>query len=92
VANQLRGIGGSRSVGFGLEQVRSLPDAIGLALQHHLEGQTAADGPARGDGVARQQVLPGLQLTGNLCPECGSTAFVYEEGCKKCHACGHSEC
>jgi ribonucleoside-diphosphate reductase alpha chain len=94
MVNQLRGIGGSRTVGFGLEQVRSLPDAIGLAMQKHLEGQTAA-APAR--PTVSQPVLPGLQpgaqLTGNLCPECGSTtAFVFEEGCKKCHACGHSEC
>ena len=92
VVNQLRGIGGSRTVGFGLEQVRSLPDAIGLALQKHLEGQIGSTPPARTTVMAKQQPLPGLQLTGNLCPECGSTAFVYEEGCKKCHACGHSEC
>jgi ribonucleoside-diphosphate reductase alpha chain len=92
VVNQLRGIGGSRTVGFGLEQVRSLPDAIGLALQKHLEGQIGPTTPARGGVTATQQPLPGLHLTGNLCPECGSTAFVYEEGCKKCHACGHSEC
>ena len=91
IATQLRGIGGSRSVGFGLEQVRSLPDAIGLALQKHLEGQTH-DAPAPRGVIAQQPALPGLQLTGNLCPECGSTAFVFEEGCKKCHACGYSEC
>jgi ribonucleoside-diphosphate reductase alpha chain len=92
MVNQLRGIGGSRTVGFGLEQVRSLPDAIGLALQKHLEGQTVSEAPARPTSQALQTTLPGLHLTGNLCPECGSTAFVYEEGCKKCHACGHSEC
>jgi ribonucleoside-diphosphate reductase alpha chain len=92
IVNQLRGIGGSRTVGFGLEQVRSLPDAIGLALQKHLEGQTGAEPPTTGRVVGQQQPLPGLQLTGTLCPECGSTAFVFEEGCKKCHACGFSEC
>jgi ribonucleoside-diphosphate reductase alpha chain len=96
VANQLRGIGGSRTVGFGLEQVRSLPDALGLALQKHLEGQVAPT-PARAAAPAQQPALPGLlnggpKMTGNLCPDCGSTAFVFEEGCKKCHACGYSEC
>lgn len=95
IATQLRGIGGSRTVGFGLEQLRSLPDAIGLALQKHLEGQTTADTFTRGP-LGHQPALPGLsgnaRLTGNLCPECGSTAFVFEEGCKKCHACGFSEC
>jgi len=29
---------------------------------------------------------------GDICPSCGASAFVYEEGCSKCHACGHSEC
>jgi len=29
---------------------------------------------------------------GDICPSCGSSALVYEEGCSKCHACGHSEC
>lgn len=38
VVSQLRGIGGSRSVGFGPEQVRSLPDAVGKALGQHLDG------------------------------------------------------
>ncbi|MCC6627701.1 MAG: adenosylcobalamin-dependent ribonucleoside-diphosphate reductase [Chloroflexi bacterium] len=95
IVNQLRGIGGSRTVGFGLEQVRSLPDAIGLALQKHLEG--AGEPVVRPAGPISQPVLPGLlnghaKLTGNLCPDCGSATLVFEEGCKKCHVCGYSEC
>lgn len=37
IAEQLRGIGGSRSVGFGMQQVRSLPDAVARALEMHIE-------------------------------------------------------
>ena len=37
IAEQLRGIGGSRSVGFGMQQVRSLPDAVARALEIHIE-------------------------------------------------------
>src|SRR5947208_12380566 len=37
IADQLRSIGGSRSVGFGMQQVRSLPDAVARALEMHLE-------------------------------------------------------
>ncbi|MBE3558829.1 MAG: hypothetical protein IMW89_06340 [Ktedonobacteraceae bacterium] len=37
IAEQLRGIGGSRSVGFGTQQVRSLPDAVSRALEMHIE-------------------------------------------------------
>jgi len=36
IAEQLRGIGGSRTVGFGMQQVRSLPDAVARALEMHL--------------------------------------------------------
>jgi len=32
------------------------------------------------------------RLSFDLCPECGSMAYVYEEGCAKCMACGHSQC
>ncbi len=37
IAEQLRGIGGSRSVGFGPQQVRSMPDAVARALEQHME-------------------------------------------------------
>ncbi|HEY3991581.1 MAG TPA: LAGLIDADG family homing endonuclease, partial [Ktedonobacteraceae bacterium] len=36
IAEQLRSIGGSRSVGFGAQQVRSLPDAVARALELHV--------------------------------------------------------
>ncbi|NMC45845.1 MAG: adenosylcobalamin-dependent ribonucleoside-diphosphate reductase [Chloroflexi bacterium] len=29
---------------------------------------------------------------GDLCPECGQATLVNEEGCRKCYACGYSEC
>jgi ribonucleoside-diphosphate reductase alpha chain len=35
LAEQLRGIGGARSAGFGPSRVRSVPDAIGKLLQEH---------------------------------------------------------
>jgi ribonucleoside-diphosphate reductase alpha chain len=33
-----------------------------------------------------------MMQIGDLCPECGQAAFVNEEGCRKCYACGYSEC
>jgi ribonucleoside-diphosphate reductase alpha chain len=33
-----------------------------------------------------------LLKIGDLCPECGEAAVVNEEGCRKCYACGFSEC
>lgn len=74
IAKQLRGIGGSRFVGFGSNQVKSLPDAVARVLEAHHGEQ------------------PERHSLGNLCPECGSLTLIYEEGCKKCHDCGYSEC
>ena len=36
-------------------------------------------------------VFPMFKI-GDLCPECGKSAVVNEEGCRKCYACGYSEC
>jgi ribonucleoside-diphosphate reductase alpha chain len=47
IAEQLRGIGGSRSVGFGMQQVRSLPDAVARALEMHLESLEKPDAEAQ---------------------------------------------
>lgn len=117
IAEQLRGIGGSRSVGFGAQQVRSLPDAVARVLEMHMEmletesehaqesassqqEDVEADNETRhngnGNSVLAEQSDPislsHLNVTGNLCPRCGCNTLVYEEGCRKCYSCGHSEC
>jgi len=96
IARQLRGIGGSRSIGFGALQVRSLPDAIAVAMLRHLED---GSGPMMSRNGEQQLTLPIVKDVGaaeavraNLCPGCGSASLVFEEGCKKCYSCGHSEC
>ena len=50
LAEQLRGIGGSRSAGFGPARVRSVPDAIGKILQDHYVNRHA--GHENGNGYA----------------------------------------
>ena len=32
------------------------------------------------------------EIRRDICPKCGTASFVFEEGCKKCYSCGHSEC
>ncbi|HZR40929.1 MAG TPA: hypothetical protein VFB12_12465, partial [Ktedonobacteraceae bacterium] len=107
IANQLRGIGGSRSVGFGVQQVRSLPDAVARALELHMEALQSAgeetdlsNGNGNNPGheehhdsnTTSMYSLSHPRVTGNLCPQCGCNTMVYEEGCRKCYSCGHSEC
>jgi ribonucleoside-diphosphate reductase alpha chain len=91
IADQLSGIGGSRSVGFGAQRVLSLPDALAQVLSEYcerVEGEVAQAGML--------SVLPELvaqpSAKADICPSCGWASFVHEEGCKKCHFCGHSEC
>ncbi len=106
IADQLRNIGGNRSVGFGPQQVRSLPDAVARALELHMASlQTTVDAVKAEahdetqehahnihvDGSAPASLMH-LNVTGNLCPQCGCNTMVYEEGCRKCYSCGHSEC
>jgi ribonucleoside-diphosphate reductase alpha chain len=158
IAHQLSGIGGRRSVGFGSNRIRSLPDAVSFALQTHcgfkvngnghvgatshvagavmaasgsapaeqaqvgssdpttasaaFDGaSTNTDGNGEPNGheeeantiyVGKDTTAPGKiyteatfelsQQAGDICPSCGASALVYEEGCAKCYACGHSEC
>jgi ribonucleoside-diphosphate reductase alpha chain len=83
IVGQLSGIGGPRQLGFGKERVRSLPDAIAQVLAEDL-------------GLTKENNRP-IAVTdesriGDLCPDCGHAALVFEEGCQKCYSCGFSEC
>jgi ribonucleoside-diphosphate reductase alpha chain len=136
VVAQLIGIGGARSVGFGENKVRSLPDAIAKVLSKHFEFRVngvvedrktengvshSGNGisthitnghaqPIAADQAPKEEIVKIEQLslqtpngslsttegaaTGlyDICPECGGASLAYEEGCKKCYACGYSEC
>jgi len=141
VVSELTGIGGARSMGFGENRVRSLPDAVAKVLAKHyafkvngvvedksvLTNGHAAAGAANGlsnghsnvDKIVEtmksqeqvvllaqlpiQEQVPVSQMPVevnhknethlfDICPSCGAGALAYEEGCRKCYACGHSEC
>jgi len=100
IMDQLHGIGGGSSIGFGTNKIRSLPDAIARALGMHFGMM----------GFHEETNLPSVQLPItetpiellqmeikppprlDLCPSCGNVTLVFEEGCKKCYGCGYSEC
>jgi ribonucleoside-diphosphate reductase alpha chain len=91
IVGQLRGIGSGRATGFGPQRVMSLPDAVAqvLAEQVGLTGTEPLPGlPDLDNEPAQLPLFPGA----DLCAECGQATFVMEEGCRKCHACGYSEC
>lgn len=100
VVRQLVGIGGGRSLGFGPNRVRSLPDGIGQVLAQYLREESGLEidvsadkaGGNGGHAIELETGPQNLHRIGDLCPECGEAAVVSEEGCRKCYACGYSEC
>jgi ribonucleoside-diphosphate reductase alpha chain len=103
VIRQLSGIGGGRSLGFGPNRVRSLPDGVAIALDEYARSAESQQ-PSNGNGHYHAAAVsespahapatppPPAFKFGDLCPECGQAALVNEEGCRKCYACGYSEC
>lgn len=92
IVEQLRGIGGGRSVGFGPNKIRSLPDAVAKALSLHFGFASAEPNHQEAQPEVSAGEDLGTKTVGDICPACGSPALVYQEGCSKCYACGHSEC
>lgn len=118
IIEQLQGIGGSRSVGFGPNRVRSLPDAIAKALGMHfglfdygthftekskMNGELKyqetmiSETVDKGAEFLQEKTEESRQISlftrhTDICPGCGEASLIFEEGCKKCHTCGYSEC
>ena len=97
VMEQLAGIGGGRSLGFGPNRVRSLPDGIAKALddylyQQHWEKEIPQVIQEAPTSFSLPMTATGALKVGELCPECGQATLINEEGCKKCYACAYSEC
>jgi ribonucleoside-diphosphate reductase alpha chain len=102
IMDQLGGIGGGRSLGFGPNRIRSLPDGIAKALDEYLyirhwgnevsEDEWQESAPPLPLSGLDSTSNPGERPIGELCPECGQASLVNEEGCRKCYSCGYSEC
>lgn len=99
IVSQLSGIGGPRSMGFGRNRVRSLPDALAQALEeqylledevHHPQVSKGTSTPLEDEGAHAHGTAAEVQA--DLCPGCGNTSLVAIEGCQSCYNCGHAEC
>ena len=72
-----------------------LNEKDGLAEESPGEKSNGNGGHAKSNpGTAEKERNPSEHTLkiGDLCPECGEAAVVNEEGCRKCYACGYSEC
>lgn len=92
VIEQLKGIGGARSVGFGPNKILSVPDAIAQVLEEFL-APSAPPEQLELPQAAEPSSNGNPHRLGDLCPLCKAAAVVYEEGCRHCLACKvYSEC
>jgi len=94
IERQLNGIGGRSPMGFGHNRVLSLPDGVAHVLSSYLSEYVEGDDGDHHHGAHQELSQPSLALfqVGDLCPACGQAALVNTEGCRRCYACGHSEC
>ncbi len=86
---QLIGIGGFSSVGFGKNRVSSLPDAVAKKLAEEFAIEVRANGS---DNVESAKNEVTYFSHTDMCPDCGNSSLVLEEGCAKCYTCGYSRC
>lgn len=84
IVEQLQGIGGARSIGFGPNKVRSIPDALARALQQQWLPQPVNEPLEEKLAVYRPQA--------DLCPDCGQITLTATDGCESCYNCGFSYC
>jgi ribonucleoside-diphosphate reductase alpha chain len=104
ITDQLRDIGGARSVGFGPRRSISLPDTVAQALeeQYFKKDQAQQMGlPLAGVPERPQPEQQPEEKTSNsngvisgadMCPACGTITLIRAEGCRKCLTCDYSEC
>jgi ribonucleoside-diphosphate reductase alpha chain len=88
LAEQLRGIGGSRTAGFGPSRVRSVPDAIGKLLQDHYvnhhEGHTNDNSYASGYNNGHSNTAGEVQPSSYAQIEQHTEPLVVGEICPDC--------
>lgn len=94
IVDQLKGIGGAGAVGFGINRIRSLPDAVAKAIGMHFElnNELSSKNYAKDENIIHNSQFIIQSAKRDLCPSCGAAAFVFEEGCSKCYSCRYSKC
>ncbi len=89
IISQLVGIGGSSTVGFGPNKVSSVPDAVAKTFAREYGITVKQNGNSIIEPAKKE--ISVFSHT-DMCPECGNSTLVLEEGCAKCYTCGFSRC
>lgn len=97
VGDQMKGIGGSRTLGFGPNRIMSLPDGIAKAIQNYTKSKFIKNDEHIDESEGHSLTMVNMNTdiltkVGDLCSQCGEASVINEEGCRKCYSCGYSEC
>jgi len=78
IVEQLSGIGGARSVGFGKDKILSLPDAISKAMAEHykLNDVRANNMSVPADAAHADKSPPRPISNADICPSCGQSSYI----------------
>jgi len=97
LARQLTGIQCGDQIWYDGELVKSVPDAVGLAVKKAVESVSGKpyieiEKPENMTGAEFASIgqLP-VALPTRVCPECSNSLF-FKEGCWACESCGFSKC
>jgi len=89
IMTQLVGIGGAKAVGFGKNRISSIPDAIAKILAEDMGVEIRNNGHTV---IEKGKPKVSVFSYTDMCPDCGNSTLVQEEGCSKCYNCGYSVC
>ena len=93
IIDQLDGIGGGESIGFGKDKVRSLADGIAQVLKEYYSRKNSpASSSQQQVGLESEQPNLLQSKKRDICPSCGRATLIFEEGCTKCLYCGYNKC
>lgn len=84
--NYAKLISGMLRYGMPLEQV------VKMVQDLDLKNETINTWKNGVERALKRYIPNGSEAQGQKCPECGSEALVYQEGCLKCSNCGVSKC
>ena len=76
-------------MGFGAKRVSSVPDAVAKVLAEEYGVQIRSNGSNLVEENKREVSVFSYI---NMCPECGNSSLIQQEGCSKCIECGFSVC
>ncbi len=102
IIEQLEGIGGANSFGFGPNKILSVPDAVAKGMREIYLTEDASlileikkeIVNSVNDKVVSPVSKSGQtpKRVGNLCKPCGNYSVVREDNCERCLNCGNSKC